>query len=241
VRKLKVIVFDIKGRFAHFRKFYSNSSSLTYGIPPRTTLAGIVAAILGYERDEYYQVLDSDKLYITAKKLTTTSKIIQTLNYIRAENMKDIMIPKQYTQVPFEILTSENGVAYRVYLFHENKNIFDEIEERLINQRFVYPPSLGAVNFHSSINYVDTIDAIAVSSSDFISISTPIRVDNLKELKISSYRGRLIKEKMVVNFDTNRIAKEIASYIYDDDGNEIVAKVGDRIYQLSDGENIVFM
>ena len=71
---------------------------------------------------------------------------------------------KQYTPVPFEILTSENGVAYRV-LFHENKNIFDEIEERLINQRFVYPPSLGAVNFHSKINYVGTIDAIAVSSS----------------------------------------------------------------------------
>ena len=51
-------------------------------------------------------------------------------------------------------------------------------------------------------------------------------MDNLKELKIAHIEAGLIKERMVVNFDTNRIAKEIASYIYDDDGNEIVAKVG---------------
>lgn len=241
MRKLKVIVFDIKGRFAHFRKFYSNSSSLTYGIPPRTTLVGIIAAILGYERDEYYQVLDSEKLHITSRKMTPTNKLIQTLNYIRAENIKDIMIPKKHTQVPFEILTGENGIVFRVYLSHEKKEILNEIEDRLITRRFFYPPSLGGVNFLSNINYIDTVEAKEVYSQDYIRISTPIRTESLIELSIDSYKGKIIKERMVVDFDANRMAKEIISYIYDDEGNNIAAKVTDKVYGLSDGENIVFM
>ena len=54
---MKIIVFDIKGKFAHFRKFYTNSSSLTYGIPPRTAICGILAAILGLERDSIMKSL----------------------------------------------------------------------------------------------------------------------------------------------------------------------------------------
>lgn len=238
---MKVVVFDIKGRFAHFRKFYTNSSALTYGVPPRTTLSGIVAAILGYERDEYYQLMDSNNLYITSRKLHSTSKIIQTLNYIKATSMTDIMIPNQHTQVPFEILTGENGVAFRVYLHHKDQEILNEIENRLKNQNYAYPPSLGTVNFHSSINYVGTIASKEVDCNGYISISTPIRTDYLKDIKIASYSGRLIKERMVVDFDNNRIAKKVASYIYDDDGNTIDAIVDNRVYQLSNGENIVFM
>ncbi len=65
---MKITVFDLYGKFAHFRKFYTNSSSLTYLIPPRTTIEGIIAALLGYERDSYYDVLSVDKLNIAVKK-----------------------------------------------------------------------------------------------------------------------------------------------------------------------------
>lgn len=202
---------------------------------------GIVASILGYERDEYYEILGSNKLYITSKKTTKTSKIIQSLNYIRAENLKQIMVPKIHTQVPFEILTGEDGVGFRVYLFHEDKEIFNEIEDRLINQRFAFPPSLGVVNFLSSIEYISTLDADSIKGNDYLSISTPIRVDQLKEIKIDMYEGRVIKERMAVDFDKDRLAKEIVSYIYDDMGSQINALVLDKVYQLSNGENIVFM
>ena len=51
---MDLLVFDISGKFAHFRKYYTNSSSLTYLVPPRTSIYGLIAGILGLERDSYY-------------------------------------------------------------------------------------------------------------------------------------------------------------------------------------------
>lgn len=238
---LKIIVFDIKGRFAHFRKFYTNSSSLTYGIPPRTTLAGIVAAILGYERDSYYDILGADKLYITSKKMTKTSKIIQSLNYIRADSIRDIINPKLHTQIPFEMLTGDEGVCFRVYLSHNDNAIFNEIEERLINRNFAYPPSLGAVNFLSNISYINTIEGNLVKENNHIEISTPIRTDCLKDIKVDGYIGKVIRERMAVDFNSERMVSEVANYIYDDTGKTIYAMVSANIYKSSEGENILFM
>jgi CRISPR-associated protein Cas5h len=53
----KLLIFEIGGKFAQFKKFYTNSSSLTYPIPPRTVLMGMVASILEENRDEYYNWL----------------------------------------------------------------------------------------------------------------------------------------------------------------------------------------
>lgn len=238
---LKVIVFDIKGRFAHFRKFYTNSSSLTYGIPPRTTLAGIVAAILGYERDTYYEVFNSNNLYITSRKMTKTSKIIQTLNYIKATSINAVMVPKEHTQVPFEMLTSKNGVCFRIYLSHKDKGVFDEIQKRLVEQKFAYPPCLGGANFLSSIDYIDTLEGYPLDEEDYIKIKTPIRTDYLKDLKIDAYIGKIIRERMAVDFNKDRTVKEITNYLYDDEGETIEAIVIDGLYRLSNDENIVFM
>ncbi|MDW8022877.1 MAG: CRISPR-associated protein Cas5, partial [Nitrososphaerota archaeon] len=46
---MKLVVFDAKCFFAHFRKHFSTTSSLSYSFPPRTTIAGMMAAILGYD------------------------------------------------------------------------------------------------------------------------------------------------------------------------------------------------
>ncbi|KPA09783.1 CRISPR-associated protein Cas5 domain protein, partial [Candidatus Magnetomorum sp. HK-1] len=39
---LKILSFRLNGRFAHFRKFYTNSSSLSYFVPPRTAIIGML-------------------------------------------------------------------------------------------------------------------------------------------------------------------------------------------------------
>jgi len=53
---MKLLIFDWKGRMGHFRKLDTNSSSLTYSFPSRTTIAGMIAGVLGYEKDSYYEL-----------------------------------------------------------------------------------------------------------------------------------------------------------------------------------------
>ena len=57
---MEILAFNIRGKFAHFRKFYSNSSALSYFIPPRTTIIGLIAGMLGLERDSYYEDFSLD-------------------------------------------------------------------------------------------------------------------------------------------------------------------------------------
>lgn len=44
---MKALTFCINGKMAHFRKYYSNSSVLSYLLPPVTTVKGILAGLLG--------------------------------------------------------------------------------------------------------------------------------------------------------------------------------------------------
>ena len=50
------IGFDVTADFAHFRKVGNNSAKPSYRIPPRTTVAGLLAGILGMPRDSYYDL-----------------------------------------------------------------------------------------------------------------------------------------------------------------------------------------
>lgn len=47
----ELLIFDIKGEYGHFRKYNTTTSPLTYSIPTRTAIAGMLGAILGMERE----------------------------------------------------------------------------------------------------------------------------------------------------------------------------------------------
>ena len=42
----ELLIFDIRGEYGHFRKYNTTTSPLTYSIPTRTAIAGILGAIL---------------------------------------------------------------------------------------------------------------------------------------------------------------------------------------------------
>lgn len=238
---MKVVVFDLYGKFAHFKKFYTNSSSLTYGIPPRTTIAGMVAAILGLERDSYYEVFNSANLFIGVRKLNATRKLLQTLNYMKATSMTELIAPKDHTQVPFEILIGEDNVSFRIYLSHKDDSIFNEIENRIKNNEITYPPYLGSASFGCNICYIGTYDSEVLDSKGYIKINTAIRSNDIEEINFENYTGRLIKERMPVDFYNERIIKEVTTYIYDDDGNPIEVKFKEKVVRLTNGDIITFM
>jgi CRISPR-associated protein Cas5h len=70
---MKLLQFDIYGRLAHFRKFYSNVTSLSYYFPPRNTIIGMIGSILGMQRDSYYGILSDNKLGVAIRILEEPS------------------------------------------------------------------------------------------------------------------------------------------------------------------------
>lgn len=231
---MKVIIFDIYGKFAHFRKFFTNSSSLSYSVPPRTTIAGMLAAILGMERDSYYEDFSKEKLHIAVKKKTKTRKIMQTLNYIKATGNSELVAPKEHTQIPFEILVGEKHVSYRVYVSYCDESIMDELLYRIQNQKFVYPLYLGVAPFSAGISFVAYTEAQAERDDDYIEVSTLINQKSIAQMGIDIFSRplALVKEKMPTDFYEQRRIKEVSSYIYDENGELIKAKIIDDYFRF---------
>ncbi len=82
---IHVAIFDLLGPLAHFRQYYTNSSSLSYAFPPRTVLMGTVAAILGWERDSYHEELGLDEARFAVVVKVPVRRLIQTVNYVRTK------------------------------------------------------------------------------------------------------------------------------------------------------------
>jgi len=216
------VVFDIEGKYAHFRKIYTNSSSLSYTVPPRTTIQGIIAAILGYERDSYYSCMDSS-LYISVRKNSSTYKMTQTLNYIRAESASDFTKPKNHTQIPFEVITSKQNVSYRIYVGGDEFSDMHTLIERLKSERYVFPPTLGTAFFLADITFVSEVQFEKCESYTFIPISSVVKAKAVEDIKLEEMS--LLKEKMPRAFGENRILKLMESYFIEDNCGNITVKL----------------
>jgi len=236
-----MVIFDLWGKFAHFRKFYTNSSSLTYSVPPRTTVEGMIAALLGYERDTYYEKLNAENLYVAVRKMSKTKKIMQSVNYIKATTTSELHFPKQHTQVPFELLVGDSKIRYRFYIIHKDENIFKEIKERLFDKTPVFPLYFGSAPFSCYIDYVGEVNWDWVISDEFQDIYSVMPSHKIKEIDIKNIKGYLLKERMPRDFAIDRTIKEVTTYVYEDMGQPLKVKINGEFVKLSNGENIVFM
>ncbi|MGQ9531501.1 MAG: CRISPR-associated protein Cas5 [Desulfotomaculales bacterium] len=150
----KVAVFDLCGPLAHFRKYYTNSSSLTYGFPPRTALMGVVAAVVGRERDAYYEDFAPGRASFAVVNLTPVRRLIQTVNYVRTKE-EDLarlrgLGAARGTQVPLELLLPAGGhcaLRFRVFFACADGAVVEEVAARLRDGRPYFPLYLGLTEF----------------------------------------------------------------------------------------------
>lgn len=246
---MRVLVFDLKGSLAHFRKIYTNSSSLSYSLPPRTCLAGIIAAMLGRERDSYYQEFSREHCFIAVKKLGRTRKIMQTLNYMRATGSRELIVPREHTQIPFELVCGEPELRYRIY-FAGNPGAYEELKQRLINDRYVFPPYLGAAPFSATANFVAEASCQRLQTRGLVEVATPINSRNIVEFSFDRMLDNvaLVKEKMPVDFTAERYPVASASYVYDENASALPVSLNEDMcwrvaYQWEEQdieENITF-
>lgn len=257
MNRSNILICDLEGPFAHFRKYYTNSSSLSYAFPPPTTIAGLIAGILGLERDSYYDTFSSRNFHSTVEILTPVRKLIQTVNYIYVLSSSDVNKVKGSTQVPFELVVSKysskdkySNIKYRLYLTHKDNVIYNQIKNRLINETFAYPPYLGVSECLGKLTFVDEVigdEAKIIFPGEKIKVNTVCSIDSIEkgslELKLNSGL-RYIKEIMPVEFDKDRYLISSKSYVYEQEGNGIYAAFNAPVISIKikdETKNIVWL
>ncbi len=167
---LKLLSFRLSGKFAHFRKFYTNSSSLSYLIPPRTAVIGMLGSVLEYPRDSYYDVFgpESFKISVSVTPGTLIKKQMQSLNYLHADYHKFLtrggQCKSMHTQCKLELLLPAGGhIDYTVYVGGTSKaasEILNNIETRIKSKNLGYGIYLGQRQFRADADDVQVFEEI---------------------------------------------------------------------------------
>jgi len=213
---VSVLVFDLKGKMAHFRKYYSNSSCLSYYIPPRTTITGIIAGLLGQPRDTYYEDFLLERCNIGVAVLSPLKKIIQKMNYLHVESVNDLNGYKGLpSQTPVELVIPQNirngEVCYRIWFSHQDREIISRLTE-LFSCSPAYLSrgvslGLGCAQYLGWLEYVGLFEGNVIIGDVETEIMSVIPKSVLKYLqtdKIKNSTYYLVKEDIPLEFDKDR-------------------------------------
>jgi len=153
---LNAISFELVGRFAHFRKYYTNTSSLTYDFPPRTTVIGLLAGILGRKRDSYYEEFSLENTLTAILLKSSNRKLIQTVKNIHTGEKFGIgnLISgdRNPSLTQMQLIVPELGeIRYKIYFHHTDEETLSELYHRMNDKRYCYPPFMGSAQFMADI------------------------------------------------------------------------------------------
>jgi len=233
----KVMVFDVWGDYAHFRKNYSTSSPLTHSFPPRTAICGLMGAIAGLDKRDYFRHFLKDDAKIACRILAPIKKVRVGENLIDTKSAVKMHLIKNRTQIRFEFVKDPR---YRIYCSHSDEGIYAKLKELISGHRTVYTPSLGLsqliCNFEYSGEYrlhkseVDEIQTIESVVPGRCLLGSPDFEDG-KEY---------FSEVMPTEMGEGREVKEYGEVLFERNGHAIRAKTKD-LWELENGERILFL
>ncbi|MFY9447326.1 MAG: CRISPR-associated protein Cas5 [Dethiobacteria bacterium] len=248
-----VAVFDLTGPMAHFRKYYTNSSSLTYGFPPRTVLMGIVAAILGMERDSYYGILDRGRFGVAVK--VPGRRLMQTVNYTRTKK-EDLGVIKRGglvpgTQVPLELLMPEAAhprLRFRVFFSHPDGELLAETVQRLRERRSYYPLYLGLTECPAMFEFRGLFkrgEYQQLPRGTPVELTSVLNIALLEKLVLNGNApGRIFRERAPHSFGEGRTLCPPATLLYTE-GEPLTVRLRTEAYQFEFGgaekDTVAFM
>lgn len=215
-QSLPVLVFDLRAKMAHFRKYYSNSSCLSYFIPPRTTIIGIVAGLLGRPRDEYYEEFSIDNCHIAVSVISPIKKIIQKMNYLHIEDsIKKLGSSSFPSQTPVEFVIPQNiregCVGYRIWLHHRDPRVMEELQKVFRSERVYLSKgialALGSAQCLGWIENVSFIEGENVFEETEVFIESTIPKNVITVISTEKMKNQtfyLLKEEVPLEFNKNR-------------------------------------
>jgi len=233
-----LLAFKIWGDFAHYRKIYTTTSPLTYLIPPRTTLSGLVAAIVGLEKNKYHNSFNTGNsgfgIQISGgqkKKLVIPTNLIDTkTNMYLWDCSKDA----KRTQIPFEYVKNPQ---YCIYVWMDDQNIYQKLKQMLEKGKTYYTPSLGLSGCLAGLEYVGETKYELKDAKNPVSVKTA--VDSVKNNIVLEPRLKYGRERMPLVMNEDRKVLSYGEIIYEVTGQPI--KISSGTYAETTDGNITFI
>lgn len=240
----------VRGSWGHFRRIEGNIVKQTYRIIPRTTAAGVLAAVLGIGRDDYYDLFGPGRSAVAVEPLeplrtvnmpmntlSTADESMQSLNPRGKVSVKlpDPTDPRQ--QHNYEVLVNP---AYRLDVWLDDDERFDELASMLADGRSHYVPSLGLSEHLAELDYHGIFEVEGGPSDGVVAVDSavPDAVDRV--VPDADSRCQVEESPAFMAADTGgRTTTGFTSYAYNPDAGPLDVRNPDT--QVVDGRTVMFV
>jgi CRISPR-associated protein Cas5h len=246
----RVLVFDIEAEYGHFRKFNTTTSPLTYSIPTRVALTGMLGGIMGIERESApgifppgvtptQEVFAKPHCSIGIQVRRPIQRTVIGFNLL--ETKKSFFEITNRIQIPFELLKYP---SYRIFFQHEDKDIQAELSRRIQARQFHFTPYFGLSQFAADVSFV--AEAVGreevVEGEEFQPIHSVVNLNGITAARPIQfdYDSHFLTETMPISMDRERVVTEYGEVILEADGRSMKIKV-DRFLQLGEYGNILYL
>ena len=224
----KCIIFEYKGKFAHFLKAEANASAPSYPFPTRTVLIGLVGAVLGLTKDSPQIFLKNAKFAVSGKAEAThwhTATLHQTYPAPLALSVSgkskgssgDKKLPKRIAQ---EWLFKPEFTVF-VQLPEEYHNAFDY---RIRKKKWHFTPCLGLSEMMADLKFIDSV-RIEQLGEGIYNIETLVRKSEVEfDMSIALEQNFVIKSIRMPRDVTDKREFSHEAYLYEATGKALYLK-----------------
>lgn len=164
----RCLSFTLKSTWGHFKRVGRSVTKQTYRIPPRTTIAGLLAAIVGAPRNSYYGVFGADNAAIAITPVSDLRTVNIPTTGLGTDPEQDVTTTvkkRRNYKLTYQESTGDRQLhayevladpAYRIDVALEDTSFYTDLRDHLEAGTAVYPPSLGKSEYLATIEDVET-------------------------------------------------------------------------------------
>ncbi len=240
--KEKILVFELWGDYAHFKKPYTTTSPLSYSIPPRTALTGILGAILGIEKNiennnnklfNYTNTNISLIILNKVKKANINQNFINTKAATSIFRMKKDSAPR--TQIRVEYL---KDVKYRIFIEIFKENLYKDLKEKLKNHQTYYSVSLGLSENLANFEYIGEY-SYEEKKGD-VDINSVINLEEFDSNNIRiDFQNEYFSDRFPLEMLSSREVTKYGDILFERTGKKIQI-INSMYIAVETGENIIW-
>ncbi|MFW5804669.1 MAG: type I-B CRISPR-associated protein Cas5b [bacterium] len=248
----EVLIFDISSEYGHFRKYNTTTSPLTYSIPTRTAIAGMLGAVLGMEREIEGGVFSEGSIPVQEFFSKKNADIaVQIINPVKKENVAINLINTKtsfydltrakHTQIEFELLKNPK---YRVFLNLRDVDTFKKLGKKIKSRQHHFSPYLGLSQFTATLDFVGLEKAYLMENKEFhlVEIHTAVSLSKLKGEQPIDFDDSAIysANNMPIEMNKNREILEYSEVLIERNGLPLKVRT-ETYYKIENIANILFL
>lgn len=251
-RPERCLSLTVSGPWGHFRRIEGNVVKQTYRVIPRTTVAGLLAAVLGIGRDQYYDLFGPRQSWIAIEPveqlrtvnmpmntLSTADGDLTSLNSRGKISMKLPNPTKLRQQHNYEVLVNP---AYRIDVALADQERYEQLRKLLAAGKSYYVPSLGLSEHLADIDYHGEfdVDPVAVPADEPLEVDSTVP-GGFEDVLMKPERRCQVEESpaFMQRDDGGRSTTAFTTYAFNPDGGSLV--VTDAEASTVDDRSVVFI